>query len=163
MNRTGRALTAAVSRSPARHALKVVVPPLDKLIFRLSSGRWKLSAPAMPSLMLFTIGAKTGMRRETPLICFPQPDGTWFIVGSNFGMEKHPAWTSNLMANPGAEVHYRRQLWLIHARLLAQHEADALWPALEAEWPNYRDYEKTAKRDIRVFHLVPVDGVDAAD
>lgn len=155
MNRTGRALTAAISRSPVRHVLKVVVPPLDRELFALTGGRWKLSAPAMPSLMLFTTGAKSGVRRESPLICFPQPDGTWYICGSNFGLEHHPAWSSNLIATPAAEVHYRRVLYPVTARLLPQVEADALWPELERRWPGYRDYEKTARRAIRVFHLVP--------
>jgi deazaflavin-dependent oxidoreductase (nitroreductase family) len=157
MNRTGRAVTAAITRSPARYALRAVVPPLDRFLFRVTGGSWKLSAPAMPSLMLFSTGAKTGMRRESPLICFPQADGSWYIVGSNFGLERHPAWTANLIANPDAEVHYRRTLVPVRATLLGQPEADELWPRLEEQWPHYRDYEKTAKRDIRVFHLVPRD------
>lgn len=154
MNRTGRAITAAITRSPVRHVLRVVVPSLDRGLFALTGGRWKLSAPAMPSLMLFTTGAKSGQRRESPLICFPQPDGAWYICGSNFGLEKHPAWSANLIANPDAEIHYRRELVPVRARLLSQPEADALWPELEWQWPNYRDYEKTALRNIRVFHLV---------
>ena len=88
-------------------------------------------------------------------MCFPQDDGSWFIGGSNFGLEKHPAWTANLIANPLAEVHYRRQLIQVVAELLDQEDADELWPELEKQWPGYRDYEKTAKRSIRVFHLVP--------
>jgi len=157
MNRTGRAVTAAITRSPARHLLRVIVPPLDTFLFHLTAGRWKLSAPAMPSLMLFTTGAKTGQRRESPLICFPQPDNSWFVAGSNFGLETHPAWTANLIANPVAQVQYRRRLWPVNAALLSQDEVDAVWPALEEQWPNYRDYEKTAQRDIRVFRLVARD------
>ena len=155
MNRTVRAFTAALMRSPARHVLRPLITPLDRALFRISGGRWKLSAPMIPSLMLFTIGAKSGLRRETPLMCFPQDDGSWFIGGSNFGLEKHPAWTANLIVNPAAEVHYRRQLIPVAAQLLAQEDADELWPELEKQWPGYRDYEKTAKRSIRVFHLVP--------
>jgi deazaflavin-dependent oxidoreductase (nitroreductase family) len=139
-----------------------LITPLDRVLFRVSGGRWKLSAPMIPSLMLFTKGAKTGLRRETPLMCFPQPDGSWFIGGSNFGLEKHPAWSANLIAHPDAEVHYRRRLRRVRARLLSQAEADAVWPLLEQQWPHYRDYEKTAGRNIRVFRLVPVDRVDAA-
>jgi deazaflavin-dependent oxidoreductase (nitroreductase family) len=142
-------------RSPARHVLRPLITPLDRSLFHISGGRWKLSAPMIPSLMLFTVGAKTGIRRETPLMCFPQDDGSWFIGGSNFGLEKHPAWTANLIANPEAEVHYRRQLVAVVAELLDQEDADELWPELEKQWPGYRDYEKTAKRSIRVFHLVP--------
>jgi deazaflavin-dependent oxidoreductase (nitroreductase family) len=107
--------------------------------------------------MLFSTGAKTGMRRESPLICFPQADGSWYIVGSNFGLERHPAWTANLIANPDAEVHYRRRLVPVRATLLSQPDADELWPRLEEQWPHYRDYERTAGRDIRVFHLVQRD------
>lgn len=155
MNRTVRALTAAFMRSPARHVVGPLITPLDRALFHVSGGRWKLSAPMIPSLMLFTTGAKTGLRRETPLMCFPQKDGSWYIGGSNFGLEKHPAWSSNLIANPAAEVHYRRTLYPVTARLLTQDEADAKWPELDEQWPHYRDYELTAKRQIRVFHLVP--------
>ena len=153
MNRDGRARVAAFTRTPARHALRVIVPRLDKALYRVTGGRLKLSAPAMPSLMLFTTGAKSGLRRETPLICFPQPDGTWYIAGSNFGLEHHPAWTANLIANPDAEIHYRRELIPVRARLLDAAETEAVWPVLEEAWPGYRDYEKTALRGIRIFRL----------
>lgn len=153
MNRDGRARVAAFTRTPARHALRVVVPGLDRALFKISGGRLKLSSPAMPSLMLFTTGAKTGIRRESPLICFPQPDGTWFIAGSNFGLEHHPAWTANLIANPAAEIHHRRELIPVRAHLLDAAETEATWPLLEEAWPGYRDYEKTALRGIRIFHL----------
>ena len=159
MKRDGRARVAAFTRTPARYALQAVVPNLDRALFKISRGRLKLSSPAMPSLMLFTIGAKSGIRRETPLICFPQPDGTWYIAGSNFGMEHHPAWTANLIANPDAEIHYRRELIPVHTHLLDAAETEDAWPLLEEAWPGYRDYEKTANRNIRVFHLVPRDVV----
>ncbi len=162
MNRTVLAFTAAFMRSPARRVMGPLITPVDRVLFRISGGRWKLSAPMVPSLMLFSTGAKTGLRRETPLMCFPQPDGSWFIGGSNFGLEKHPAWSANLIANPDAEVHYRRQLHPVRARLLSQAEADEVWPLLERQWPHYRDYEKTAGRDIRVFHLAAVDRADTA-
>lgn len=154
MNRTVRALTAALMRSPARFVLRPVITPLDRAIFRVSGGRWKLSAPMIPSLVLYTTGAKSGLRREVPLMCFPREDGTWFIAGSNFGMENHPAWSTNLLVNPDAEVHYRRELLPVRAELLEPEEREAVWPELEEQWPNYRDYEKTALRDIRVFRLV---------
>lgn len=141
-------------RSPARHVLRPVITPLDRMLFRVSGGRWKLSAPMVPSLVLFSTGAKSGLRRETPLMCFPQPDGTWYIAGSNFGRTEHPAWSHNLMAEPDAEIHYRRELIPVRARLLTAEESDRTWPLLDQQWPGYRDYELTARRSIRVFHLV---------
>ena len=155
MHRSIRAITAAVMRSPVRHLVRPIVTPLDRLLFRISGGRLKLSAPMIPSLTLFSAGAKTGERRETPLMCFPQDDGSWFVVGSNFGRPRHPAWSFNLIANPRAEVHYRRRNTPVVARLLDADEAERTWPLLERQWPRYRDYEKTAHRDIRIFHLTP--------
>lgn len=141
-------------RSPARHVLRPMITPLDRALFKVSGGRWKLSAPMIPSLMLFTTGAKSGVRRESPLMCFPQADGSWYIAGSNFGRLEHPAWSHNLIAHPDAEVHYRRELVPVRAELLTPDETKRIWPVLDEQWPGYRDYELTAKRAIRVFHLV---------
>lgn len=88
-------------------------------------------------------------------MCFPRPDGTWFIAGSNFGLETHPAWSGNLIAEPTAEIHYRNRLIPVRAHLLDPDETDAVWPILDEQWPAYRDYELTAKRRIRVFRLTP--------
>jgi deazaflavin-dependent oxidoreductase (nitroreductase family) len=131
-----------------------MITPLDRALFRISGGRWKLSAPMIPSLMLFTTGAKSGQRRETPLMCFPQADGSWYIAGSNFGRLEHPAWSGNLIAHPDAEIHFHREQIPVQARLLTPDETELIWPALDEQWPGYRDYELTAKRAIRVFHLV---------
>jgi deazaflavin-dependent oxidoreductase (nitroreductase family) len=154
VHRRIRALTAAFMRSPARHVLRPFITPLDRMLFRVSRGRLKLSAAMVPSLTLFSTGARTGRRRETPLMCFPQPDGSWFVAGSNFGRTGHPAWSANLLATPEAEVHYRREYVPVTARLLEPTETEDVWPRLDRQWPGYRDYERTAKRAIRVFHLV---------
>ncbi len=154
MNRTARAFTAALVRGPIRFVVAPIITPLDRALFRISKGRLKLSAPMIPSLMLFSTGAKSGLRRESPLMCFPRDDGSWFIAGSNWGMDRHPAWSANLMANPQAEIHHRRELIPVTARLLDATETEVTWPELEKQWPHYRDYEKTAKRDIRIFRLV---------
>jgi deazaflavin-dependent oxidoreductase (nitroreductase family) len=153
MHRSIRAFTAALMRGPARHVLRPLITPFDRLLFRVSRGRLKLSAPMIPSLTLFSTGARTGLRRETPLMCFPQPDGTWLVAGSNFGLPSHPAWSHNLIAHPRAEIHYRRQTIAVQAVLLDPQQADDVWPVLERQWPRYRDYEKTARRDIRIFRL----------
>ena len=76
-----------------------VVPHLDRALHRITGGRVIMSGGMLPSLVLTTTGAKTGQRRTTPLATKPE-DGSWYVVGSNFGRENHPAWTANLIANP---------------------------------------------------------------
>lgn len=142
-------------RGPLRHVLRPIITAADRVVSRLSGDRLQVSAPMIPSLTLVTTGAKTGERRVAPLMCFPRADAGWFVAGSNFGREQHPAWSANLIAHPEAEVHYRGRTTLVRARLLGPAEAEQTWPVLERQWPHYRDYEKTARRDIRIFALEP--------
>lgn len=109
----------------------------------------------MPSLLLTTTGAKTGLERESPLACVPDGQSGWWVVGSNFGQEKHPAWTANLLANPEATVSYRAVSVRVRADLLDDEAKARVWPQLTAVWPAYDDYVESSGRNIRVFHLVP--------
>lgn len=56
----------------------------------------------MPSLVLHTIDAKSGIEHNTPLMYCPEGDGRMLVMGSNFALETHPAWTANLLAHPDA-------------------------------------------------------------
>lgn len=137
----------------AHRFLLPLIPPLQLRLYRWTGGRFQLSALLMPSLVLTTIGAKTGQRRETPLACWPQRDGTWLIAGSNWGQAHHPAWTANLIKNPTAEIVIARRSVVVTAHLLVGSERLAAWPVLEAQFPGYQQYERQAGREIRIFRL----------
>jgi deazaflavin-dependent oxidoreductase (nitroreductase family) len=130
-------------------------PGLQMRLYKWSGGRFQLSALLVPSLVLIHVGSRTGQRRETPLICWPQRDGSYLIAGSNWGQANHPAWTGNLLAHPQAEIVIARRHRQVEAELLVGAEREAAWPILEAQWPGYRDYERQAGREIRIFRLVP--------
>jgi deazaflavin-dependent oxidoreductase (nitroreductase family) len=123
-------------------------------LHKLTGGRVLLSAALVPSLVLHTVGAKSGEPRDAPLACLPDGDG-FYIVGSNFGREKHPAWTGNLLAHPDTEVTYRSRRIPMRARLLDADEKAAIWPELTRIWPTYDRYVERSGRDLRVFRLDP--------
>jgi deazaflavin-dependent oxidoreductase (nitroreductase family) len=129
--------------------------PAQLWLYRKTGGRFQLSALLVPSLVLITTGAKTGQRRETPLICFPRPDGSYLVCGSNWGRAQHPAWTTNLLKTPDAEIVVSRKTLVVTAQLLDDQAREEVWPVLEAQWPGYRDYERQAGRPLRIFRLVP--------
>jgi deazaflavin-dependent oxidoreductase (nitroreductase family) len=133
-----------------------VVPPLDRFLHRLTRGRVSVSGAIVPSLVLTTTGRKSGLPRESPLACVPRPEGGWYVVGSNFGKEHHPAWTANLLAEPAATVAYRRTTTEVRARLLDDEEKARVWPDLVAVWPAFDDYVESSGRSLRVFLLDPV-------
>jgi deazaflavin-dependent oxidoreductase (nitroreductase family) len=129
--------------------------PVQLWLYRRTGGRFHLSALLVPSLVLVTTGAKTGRRRETPLMCVPQPNGGYLVSGSNWGRPHHPAWTTNLIAQPDAEIVIRRRTVPIRARLLEGAEREDAWRVLEAQFPDYRAYERKAGRPVRIFRLEP--------
>jgi deazaflavin-dependent oxidoreductase (nitroreductase family) len=137
----------------ARRIAPGVIPRLHLALFHLTDGRIHLSAALVPSLVLHTEGARTGARRETPLMYSPEPDGSMLVVGSNFARPEHPAWTSNLLAHPDAQVSIRRRRYRVQARLLDGAELEAAWLRLDRVWPGYRGYEVVAGRSLRVFRL----------
>jgi deazaflavin-dependent oxidoreductase (nitroreductase family) len=151
----GRVTQWVAASSGFRAVGPKVVPPLDRLLSRLTGGRVVFSGAVVPSLVLETTGAKSGRRRTTPLACLPEDDGSFLVVGSNFGREHHPAWTANLEAHPDATVTYRGGTTPVRATLLDTVEKAAVWPRLAAVWPNYDRYTEVSGRDLRVFRLVP--------
>ena len=140
---------------PMQRYFAPIFPPLQMWLYRVSGGRFQLSALLVPSLVLVHTGAKSGRRRETPLICWPQRDGSYFVAGSNWGQAQHPAWTANVIANPEVEIVVSRRTLTATAHLLHGPERELAWPILEAQWPGYRDYERQAGREVRIFRLVP--------
>lgn len=150
-----RRLVIRASGTPAfvRVAPKLV-PRLDRAVHKATRGRLVVSTALLPSLVLTATGARSGIKRVTPLATHPE-DGSWYVVGSNFGRRHHPAWTVNLIANPGAEVSYQGTTVPVRAHLLTSEERTEVWPRLVKLWPNYELYMERSGRELRIFRLDP--------
>jgi deazaflavin-dependent oxidoreductase (nitroreductase family) len=131
-----------------------IVPRVDRFLSRVTGGRWLSSSGVVPSIVLLTIGARSGQERETPLATVLDGDD-FYVVGSNWGKPHHPAWSHNLLANPDATVVHRGRRIPVVAELLDADEKAAEWPNLTAIWPAYDAYEARTARDLRVFRLRP--------
>ncbi|ASU82650.1 deazaflavin-dependent nitroreductase [Nocardiopsis gilva YIM 90087] len=155
----GRALLPLIQRMAASalfaRIAPRVLPRLDRFLARRTGGRVQIARWAVPSLMLTTTGQKSGEPRPTPVACLPEREtGAFLVVGSNFGREKHPAWTGNLLTTPEAVVNYKgREIPVTGVLLSAEEKAD-VWGKLNAMWP-YDSYATRAGREPRVFRLVP--------
>lgn len=151
----GRAVRRVATSKAFRKVGPVVVPPVDRVLHRITRGKLSLSGAIVPSLVLTTTGRKSGLPRESPLACVPDETGGWYVVGSNFGRESHPAWTGNLLAEPRATVVQHGTTTPVVAELLDDDAKAAIWPRLTAVWPAFDDYVESSGRNLRVFHLVP--------
>ena len=150
----GRAVQKVSGTATFARIAPRVVPKLDLLVYRITGGRRIAGQGLVPTLVLTTTGAKSGQARRSPLACLVDGDG-FYVVGSNFGRDDHPAWTGNLLATPEAQVTFAGRDVLVRARLLDAGEKAALWPRLVDLWPNYDVYEERSGRDLRVFRLDP--------
>lgn len=151
----GRVVQRVAGSPGFRKVAPRFLPPLDRFVNRITGGRVLLAAALLPSLVLTTTGAKSGQPRQAPLACLPQSDGSILVVGSNFGREKHPAWTANLLEHPDATVLFERRTFPVTAVLLSDVEKAEVWPDLTRAWPTFDRYVEVSGRNLRVFRLVP--------
>jgi deazaflavin-dependent oxidoreductase (nitroreductase family) len=134
--------------------LRVVLPPVDMLVARLTKGR-VVALGLLPSLILTTTGRKSGKPRVHPLVYAPDGE-TFAVIGSNWGQPNHPAWSGNLLASPDAVVEVKGQVVRVKAELATGAERDRLWAKFVAMWPAYETYAiRAARRELRIFKLVP--------
>jgi deazaflavin-dependent oxidoreductase (nitroreductase family) len=152
-SRLGRLVQRAAQTSSFQPVALKLAPQMDKVVSRLSGGRFTVTSLIVPTLMLTTTGAKTGQPRVTPLATMPDGEDAFYVVGSNFGTEKHPAWSGNLIKTPRATVQYRGRTMQVDARLLSDEEKAEVWPRLTQVWPTYDTYVEKSGRNLRVFRL----------
>jgi deazaflavin-dependent oxidoreductase (nitroreductase family) len=131
------------------------MPPLERGIAFLTRGRVQMSGLLVPSLVLRTTGAKTGLQRETALMYCPEPRGRMLVTGSNFARDTHPAWTANLIAHPDAVALVHGKAVPVRAHLIGDDEREAVWGCIQRQWPGYRGYERASGRTLRIFRLTP--------
>ncbi|GAA3225835.1 nitroreductase/quinone reductase family protein [Actinocorallia longicatena] len=132
-----------------------LVPRMDKAVHRLSGGRLLMSRTLVPTLLLITTGHRTGRQRLAPMTCVPEADGSFLVVGSNWGREEHPNWSISLLRRPHATVVYRGYEIPVLAQLVEDPERSYVWPRLLSVWPVYDRYALRSGRRLRVFRLVP--------
>lgn len=154
-----RLLRGVVARLSRTRAFRIVgrtgIPVAERAIARISGGRLQLSALLVPSLVLHSTGARSGLPRDTPLMYVPDRGGAMLVTGSNFADARHPAWSANLLAHPDVAVTVRGRRIEVRAVLIGDDERESVWRRLEEQWPGYREYERASGRTLRLFRLEP--------
>lgn len=126
--------------------------PLDRRVMNRTDGRYTLFGPTnLPQLLLTSTGRKSGRPRKTPLSYLRDGDRI-LVLGSNFGGENHPAWSSNLLAHPDAVVSISGEEVPVTAAQLQGAEREQALQKFFA-YPMYAAYRRRTDRDLRVFAL----------
>jgi deazaflavin-dependent oxidoreductase (nitroreductase family) len=123
---------------------------------RVRKGRAKFLG--FNSLVLTTVGRKTGAERTTPVGWFPGPDGSRLIVASAGGSAGNPAWYYNIAAHPDqVQIEVDGRKVAVTAEQLHGTERAEAWQQITTAAPRFAKYQQKTDREIPIIRLVPRD------
>jgi len=106
----------------------------------------------LPTLLLTTIGRKSGKPRVLPLL-YQHVDAGFIIIASKGGAPAHPAWFLNLLDNPRGEIRVGHDSHRVTARIVEGEERTEYWNKMTNLYPPYIDYQAATDRKIPVVVL----------
>jgi deazaflavin-dependent oxidoreductase (nitroreductase family) len=122
--------------------------------YEASHGANESTLRGMPTIVLTSVGAKTGFLRKNPLMRV-EHDSVYAVVASNGGSPGHPTWYYNLAANPHVELQDGNVKGDFEAREAVGAERQKWWERAVAVYPDYDLYAQGLGRTIPVFVLEP--------
>lgn len=111
------------------------------------------------TLLLQTVGRKTGKTRITPLI-YGDMGGEVVIVASKGGADAHPAWYLNIKDSTEVCFQLATQAFRGTWREPQGAERAAVWAFMLGVFPPYRDYQKSTERQIPLVMMSAIEPVD---
>jgi len=108
----------------------------------------------LPTLLLTTIGRKSGEKRTTPLVFLRNGDDL-VVVGSLAGYDSHPAWYLNITANPDCWLQLDHDKMTAVGRDVTDAEREELWPKLTEMFPPWGFFQDQTDRPFSIVILSP--------
>jgi deazaflavin-dependent oxidoreductase (nitroreductase family) len=124
-------------------------------LYRATRGVIGGNAGGFPTLLLTTTGKKSGEPRTVALPFFERGEGEYLVIASYGGNAAHPAWYTNLVAEPRVRIQIKAKKLSATARPATAEERRAIWPVLVARAPMYGDYQAVTPREIPVVIISP--------
>ncbi|OBF09338.1 nitroreductase [Mycobacterium sp. ACS4054] len=109
----------------------------------------------IPSLLLHTVGAKTGQAR-TAALTYAKDGDDYLIVASKGGDPRAPGWYHNLRKNPDVEINVGPKRFAVTARPVLPDDPDyaRLWQIVNKNnGDRYEAYQSKTSRPIPVVVL----------
>ena len=111
----------------------------------------------IPSLLLHTVGAKTGNAR-TAALTYARDGDDYLVVASKGGDPRAPGWYHNLRKYPNVEINVGPRRFDVTARAVLPDDPDysRLWQIVNKNNSNrYAAYQEKTSRPIPVVVLTP--------
>ena len=120
--------------------------------FRANGGKVAQFGDA-PLVVLSTIGAKSGLLREIPLVA-KVDDDAMYVFASKAGSPTHPDWLFNLRANPEIDVEFGTERFRAQMTELPEDEGQTKLNEMASIHAQFGEYIESAKpRIIPTFRI----------
>jgi deazaflavin-dependent oxidoreductase (nitroreductase family) len=126
-------------------------------IYARTRGRIGHHLLGVPSLLLHTVGAKSGAARTNSLT-YAVDGPTYVVVASAGGGPRNPSWYHNLRANPKVVAQLGARRVPVTARIVLPDDTDyeRLWELVNANnKQRYAAYQRRTSRPIPIVGLSP--------
>lgn len=130
---------------------------MDGAVLRWTKGKKSLTTmlTGLPLVILSTVGANTGITRNTLLAGFPD-DEKIILIPTSYGSKKHPDWYHNLRAHPNVHLQQNDHRQKYIARIAESDEREKYWQLAVYYFPGYMAYEeRSGGREIPIILLEP--------
>ena len=120
-----------------------------------TAGKESTQTGTTDTLLLTTIGRKSGEERTNPVNCVPDGDN-YYIVASLAGFDALPHWYLNLAKNPRVWIQPKDKKIPATARTLSREEKARLWPwLLQKGQPLWAYFQMFTQREFPVVIITP--------
>ena len=123
--------------------------------FRANAGRMKRRKN--PILLLTTTGARTGQPRVVPLN-YTEDGEQLVVIASSGGASDHPAWYTNILANPEVTIEIGGEAFRARATPAEEPERTRLFDRQAEQMPFFDGYRRRVK--AREIPVVVFDRID---
>lgn len=121
--------------------------------FRANDGKVGEQFEGKPMVVITTTGAKSGAKRENPLVRLDD-GGNVYVIASKGGAPDNPDWYYNLVANPEVKVELGTETFEARAKVVEDEaERRRLYDKMIAQFESFAEYEKSTTRRIPVVEL----------
>jgi F420H(2)-dependent quinone reductase len=136
--------------------LKRAFVRLHLRLYERTDGRLGHRLLGVPSLLLFTTGARSGLRR-TAVLAYARDASRFVVVASNDGLDRPPAWLLNVAADERAGLQVGRRRYDGRACVIEPGDDDypRLWRLVNGV--NHGRYDAYQRRTARPIALVVIE------
>jgi F420H(2)-dependent quinone reductase len=126
-------------------------------LYERTGGRVGHRIIGVPSLLLRTMGRRTGQVRVSALV-YARDSGDYLLVASNGGSDRPPGWLFNIEAKPDVEIQVGQRRTSARARIVTADDPGypRLWQAVnDNNHGRYTGYQVKTSRKIPVVVITP--------